>query len=232
VPRPDFYVGSESDVGRLAARAELADILLFRTHQSDSWEKASRAFQGAYHSSDAAMYSHAAIYLGKEQIIHAVTHTKGNSTSGVQIDDLRAPNVAVGSTVCLLRWPGMVPAHGLFENSLVVLERDTERRIFATVVAASDGKIDAAVAQQIKGSPLLGDTDRMMQRQHCYGRGEPDGACARSDIGQHDIGARQDTKRVEVVLADPDRVHAEFIRIDASSVISAMNWFELRVLFS
>jgi hypothetical protein len=32
---------------------------------------------------------------------------------------------------------------------------------------------------------------------------------ARRDIGQHQIRAREDAERVEVVLADPDRVHAD-----------------------
>jgi hypothetical protein len=48
----------------------------------------------------------------------------------------------------------------LFENALVVLERNTERRIFATVVAASNRKIDAAFAQEIKRGPLFGDAAR------------------------------------------------------------------------
>jgi hypothetical protein len=109
VPRPSFHVANEFAVGVLAGRAQLGDILLFSWNQSDSWERASRAFQGGYFTADAMVYSHAAIYIRNEEVIHAVPTSKGANTSGVRLDNLRAPNVCIGSTVCLLRWPAITP---------------------------------------------------------------------------------------------------------------------------
>ena len=49
--------------------------------------------------------------------------------------------------------------------ALVVGERHLEGRVFACVVAAAGGEIDAAAREQVERRPLLGDTDRMVQRQ-------------------------------------------------------------------
>ena len=108
-------------------------------------------------------------------------------------------------------------AHDLqafFENALVVVEIDVKRLVFAPVIAAPGGEIDAAVAQQIERRPLLGDADRMMQRHHGHRRREADAAGARRDVGQHQVGAGQDAERVEMMLADPGRMHAELFGIE------------------
>jgi hypothetical protein len=52
----------------------------------------------------------------------------------------------------------------LFENALVVVEIDMKRLVFAPVVATAGGEIDPAVTEQIEGSPLFSDPDRMMKR--------------------------------------------------------------------
>ena len=44
--------------------------------------------------------------------------------------------------------------HALFEDALVVLERDVERRVFAGVIAAAGGEIDAAAARADRASPI------------------------------------------------------------------------------
>ncbi len=48
------------------------------------------------------------------------------------------------------------------EDALVVIERNVERRVLAPVIAAADGEIDSAVAQEIERRPLFGNADRMM----------------------------------------------------------------------
>ena len=87
--------------------------------------------------------------------------------------------------------------------------------VFAPVVAAAGGEIDAAVAEQIERRPLLGDADRMMQRQHGDRRREPDVLGARGDIGEHQVGAGEHAERVEMMLADPGRMHAELVGVAA-----------------
>ena len=101
----------------------------------------------------------------------------------------------------------------LLENSLVVGERHMERQIFALVVAAAAGEIDAAAGEQVERRPLLGDANGMMQRQHRHRRRKPDARRVRGDIGQHEVGARQDAERIEMMLADPGRMHAELVGV-------------------
>ena len=105
----------------------------------------------------------------------------------------------------------------LVEDALVVLERHVERQIFALVVAAPGGEIDASVAEQIERRPLLCDADRMVQRQHRDRRSEPDVLRAGRDIGQHQIRTGQHAQRVEMMLADPGRVHADLVGIERLS---------------
>ena len=62
--------------------------------------------------------------------------------------------------------------HPLLEDRLVVLERDLEGPMLAPVIAAARGEIDAPAAHKVEGRPLLGDTDRVMQRQNGDGRSE------------------------------------------------------------
>ena len=97
---------------------------------------------------------------------------------------------------------------------LVVVERDVERQIFAPVVAAAGGEIDAAVAEQIERRPLLGDADRMVQRQHGHGRRKADMLGARGDVGEHQLGRGEHAERVEMMLADPGRMHAELVGVE------------------
>jgi hypothetical protein len=51
----------------------------------------------------------------------------------------------------------------------------------------------------------------MVQRQHRHRRREPDVLGSRRNIGEHQIRAGQHAKRIEVMLADPGRMHAESI---------------------
>ena len=91
---------------------------------------------------------------------------------------------------------------------------DLERRVFAAVVAAAGGEIDAAAAEQIERRPLLGDADRMVQRRDVDRGREPDVLGARGDVGQHQLGRGQHAERVEMMLADPGRVHAELVGVE------------------
>jgi hypothetical protein len=49
---------------------------------------------------------------------------------------------------------------------------------------------------------LLGNADRVMQRQHRDGRSQTDMAGSRRDIGEHQIGTGKHTQSAEVMLAD------------------------------
>ena len=46
-----------------------------------------------------------------------------------------------------------------FEDSLIVVEGDMERQIFALVVTAAASEVDAAAGQKIERGPLLGDAN-------------------------------------------------------------------------
>ena len=77
----------------------------------------------------------------------------------------------------------------LFENSLIVLEGNVKRQIFAFVVTAAGGKIDAAAGEQIERCPLLGNADRMMQRQHVDRRRQPQPRRIGGNISKHHVRA-------------------------------------------
>ena len=77
--------------------------------------------------------------------------------------------------------------HAFFKERLVVVEAHVEGQVFAAIIAAAGGEIDAASAEQIERGPLLGDADGMMQRQHGDGGGE--------------AWRRWDTIRVRVLFA-------------------------------
>jgi hypothetical protein len=102
----------------------------------------------------------------------------------------------------------------LGEGGGVGLEIDAERRIFAPVVAAPGGEIDTPAAQEIERRPLLGDADRVMQRQDVDRRREPEALRLGGDIGQHQLGCRVHAQRAEMMLADPGRVETEFFGED------------------
>ena len=104
--------------------------------------------------------------------------------------------------------------HAFLEDALVVVERHMERLVFAPVVAAAAGEIDAAVGEQIERRPLLGDANWMVQRQHRHRRREPDARGVGGDIAEDEIRTGQNAERVEMMLADPGRVHAELVGIE------------------
>ena len=102
----------------------------------------------------------------------------------------------------------------LLENGLVVLERDMEWQILAFVVAPAGSEIDPAVAQKIQRCPLLCDPDRVVQRQHGHGRREADAVGASRDVREDQIGGGENPERVEMVLADPGRMHADLLGVE------------------
>ena len=53
-----------------------------------------------------------------------------------------------------------------------------------------------------------------MQRQYRDGGGKADALRARRDIGEHEVRAGEHAERVEMMLADPGRMHAERVGID------------------
>src|ERR1700726_355068 len=89
-----------------------------------------------------------------------------------------------------------------------------EWQILAFVVAPARSKIDPAVAQKIQRCPLLCDPDRVVQRQHGHGRREADAGGASRDVREDQIGGGENPKRVEMVLADPGRMHADLLGVE------------------
>jgi len=61
---------------------------------------------------------------------------------------------------------------------------------------------------------LLSDADRIVQRQHRDRGRELDPRGGGGDVRQHQIRARQHAERVEMMLADPGRVHAELFGME------------------
>jgi len=61
---------------------------------------------------------------------------------------------------------------------------------------------------------LLGDADRVMQRQHGDGGSQPDLARPRRDIGEYQIRAGKQTQGAEVMLADPGRMQTRFLGVN------------------
>ena len=104
--------------------------------------------------------------------------------------------------------------HPFFEYFLIVLERDVQRQILAPVVTAAGGEIDAAAGEQVQRRPLLGDPDRMMQRQDRDGGRKADAFRPSRDIGEHQIGAGKHAQCAEMMLADPRGVKADLIGIN------------------
>jgi alkanesulfonate monooxygenase SsuD/methylene tetrahydromethanopterin reductase-like flavin-dependent oxidoreductase (luciferase family) len=74
------------------------------------------------------------------------------------LDVLSCPDIVLSYIASRTRNIRLAPAVTVLplHHPISVLERDMERRIFATVITASDGKIDAAFAQEIKCRPLFG----------------------------------------------------------------------------
>jgi len=55
---------------------------------------------------------------------------------------------------------------------------------------------------------------RVVQRQHVHRRREAHVLRLRGDVGEQQVGPRVHAQRVEVVLADPARVHADAVGED------------------
>src|SRR5580700_5936030 len=53
----------------------------------------------------------------------------------------------------------------------------------------------------------------MMQRRHRHRGREPDALGIGGDVGQHQVRAGQHAERIEMMLADPGRVHAELVGV-------------------
>ena len=80
------------------------------------------------------------------------------------------------------------------EDCGILFEIGLERPVFVAVVAAAGGEIDAPARQQIEARPLLGDADRMMERQDGHRGGKTDALRPRCDIGEREFGARHDAQ--------------------------------------
>jgi hypothetical protein len=94
------------------------------------------------------------------------------------------------------------------------LEIGAERRVFVRIVTPPGGEIDPARRQLVERGPFLGDVDRVVQRQHHDRRAEPDAAGQRRDVGVHQARHRHAAAPVEVMLADPGRMHSDVLGMD------------------
>jgi hypothetical protein len=97
----------------------------------------------------------------------------------------------------------------LFEARLALGVGDVQRVVRPRRAAATDAEVEAPAAQVIDGGHLLGDAQRVGQRQHGHGGSDADAARA----GGHETGQR-DRRRLhgacgaEVNLAEPDAVES------------------------
>jgi hypothetical protein len=61
---------------------------------------------------------------------------------------------------------------------------------------------------------MLGDADGMVQRRDVDRRRQADVFRARRDIGEHELRRGKHAERVEMMFADPGRMHAELVGVD------------------
>jgi hypothetical protein len=97
----------------------------------------------------------------------------------------------------------------LFEARLALGVRDVQHVVGARRAAATNAEVEAPAAEVIDGRHLLGDAQRVRQRQH--GHGGPDADAPRA--GGHEAGERHRrrlhrSRRAEVNLAKPDAVES------------------------
>ena len=75
------------------------------------------------------------------------------------------------------------------------------------IAAGADAELQPAVDQDVEHGRVLGDTDRLFERQRDDAGAEADGRRARSDMGEEHQRRRQSAFGfVEMVLGDPRRV--------------------------
>ena len=83
----------------------------------------------------------------------------------------------------------------------------------AGLVAAPDAEVEPAAGEQIDHRPLLGGTDRVVERQDRDGGAEADRARPLGERAREDRHRGADTVLGEVVLGDPDAVVPELFRV-------------------
>ena len=89
-----------------------------------------------------------------------------------------------------------------------------ERSVLAAIVTAAGGEVDTAVAEQVERGPLLGDADRMMERQHAHRGSETDALGAGGDVREHQVGTGQNAEGAEMMLADPGGSEADLLGVN------------------
>src|SRR5262245_24338994 len=121
--------------------------------------------------------------------------------------------------LALIREPLLGP--GLLNNvqrlliALAILQpRDAKPREVLGVSAAPDPENEASTAQDIEHGEVLRLAEWILQREDAEGRAEPQAGRLSCQGGQKELRARTDAKRIEMLLARPDRIKTELLGID------------------
>ena len=80
--------------------------------------------------------------------------------------------------------------------------------------SASGPEVEPAVAQNVEHGEVFGLAQRIFKRQQADRSAQPQGRGLPRQGGQKQLGAGTDAERVEVFLAQPDRVKAELFGTD------------------
>ncbi len=108
------------------------------------------------------------------------------------------------------------------------LEGHADRLVLARHVPHADADLEATLREHVDRRQLLGQDDRVAQRQDHDAGAERDARRDRGGVGEdrdrvHELGVRRQRRRRRVrvdehrVLADPDRVEAELSAVRATS---------------
>ena len=98
-----------------------------------------------------------------------------------------------------------------FETAPALLERHAEPLVHVGESTPADTEFHAAVADLVQGRDLLGDTDRVGQRQQQHGRSHTDVLRASGDGGQDGYGAGKYPCGVEMILGHPNGGHSQVL---------------------
>jgi len=100
----------------------------------------------------------------------------------------------------------------LLDPLATFLHVDAENVELVADEAAADAEIEATLRKLIEGRGLLGDPDRIVERQHGRAGAKPDALGAGRQIGQECvIGRKQSAVADEMVLDDPGVIDADLI---------------------
>ena len=98
---------------------------------------------------------------------------------------------------------------GFFPAVAALLQLEAEALELVVLVAAAETDVDASAGQEIERRDLLGDDERMVQRNHDDRRADAQPRRLRRDVRRELHRAREIAVRREVMLGEPDVAKAK-----------------------